>query len=110
MDHVQLSLRGIVYRIYRGGDSASGTISVVGDEITFSGSSLCDGVGTYTWLIEGESLTFTAAEPADPCGGRLPVLDGVTYSRPSSLNGASDRGRWTLASSKPVSPLDSSGP
>ena len=80
-DRVTLSLRGTSYTIQRGGNSGNGDISVEGDTIVFSGSSLCDGVGTYQWSVEGESLTFTATESGDPCGGRLPVLDGVTYNR-----------------------------
>ncbi len=71
----------IGYRIFRGGNAANAAISVVGDEITISGSSRCDGVGTYPWLIEEGSLTFIAAEPSDPCDGRRPVLGGVTCSR-----------------------------
>ena len=80
-DRVTLSLRGTSYTIQRGGNSGNGDISVEGDTIVFSGSSLCDGVGTYQWSVEGESLTFTPTESGDPCSGRLPVLDGVTYNR-----------------------------
>lgn len=80
-DRVALTLRGTSYQISRGGNSGTGDISVDGDLIVFSGSSLCDGVGTYQWSVEGESLTFTPTESGDPCSGRLPVLNGVTYSR-----------------------------
>ncbi|HEY3428193.1 MAG TPA: hypothetical protein VGK83_05945 [Acidimicrobiia bacterium] len=80
-DRVALTLRRTSYQISRGGNSGSGAISVEGDTIVFSGSTLCDGVGTYQWSIEGEALTFTAADAGDPCGGRRPVLDGVTYTR-----------------------------
>jgi hypothetical protein len=80
-DRVALTLRGTSYQISRGGNSGTGDISVEGDTIVFSGSSLCDGVGTYQWSIEGEALTFTAGDAGDPCGGRRPVLDGVTYTR-----------------------------
>lgn len=80
-DRVALTLRGTSYQISRGGNSGTGDISVEGDTIVFSGSSLCDGVGTYQWSIGGEALTFTAGDAGDPCGGRRPVLDGVTYTR-----------------------------
>jgi hypothetical protein len=80
-DRVTLTLRGTDYIIQRGGNSGNGDISVDGDLIIFSGSSLCDGVGTYQWSVEGDSLTLTPTESGDPCGGRLPVLDGVTYTR-----------------------------
>ena len=80
-DRVALTLRGTSYQITRGGNTGTGDISVDGDLIVFSGSSLCDGVGTYQWSVEGESLTFTPTESGDPCSGRLPVLNGVTYSR-----------------------------
>lgn len=80
-DRVTLSLRGTTYTITRGANSGNGDISVEGDTIVFSGSNLCDGVGTYQWSVEGESLTFSAADPGDPCSGRRPVLDGVTYNR-----------------------------
>ncbi|HKZ18627.1 MAG TPA: hypothetical protein VJQ57_00810 [Acidimicrobiia bacterium] len=80
-DRVQLTLRGTDYGITRGGNSGSGDISVDGDLITFSGSNLCDGVGVYQWAVEGDSLTFTPTESGDPCSGRRPVLDGVTYTR-----------------------------
>lgn len=80
-DRVQLNLRGNDYIITRGPNSGSGDISVDGDLITFSGSTLCSGVGTYQWTVEGDSLTFTADDSGDPCSGRRPVLDGVTYTR-----------------------------
>jgi hypothetical protein len=80
-DRVQLTLRGTDYGITRGGNSGSGDISVEGDLITFSGSNLCDGVGVYQWAVEGDSLTFTPTPSGDPCSGRRPVLDGVTYTR-----------------------------
>lgn len=80
-DRVQLNLRGNDYIITRGPNSGSGDISVDGGLIVFSGSNLCSGVGTYQWSVEGDSLTFTPTESGDPCSGRRPVLDGVTYTR-----------------------------
>ena len=79
-DRVTLTLRGTTYLISRGGNSGSGVISVGGETIAFSGSSLCDGIGTYRWSIEGEALTFTVTEAGDLCGGRIQVLDGVIYT------------------------------
>jgi hypothetical protein len=79
-DSVTLSLNGNSYTISRGGSAGTGRISVEGDIIRFSGSSLCSGEGTYTWTIEGDNLTFEITEAGDPCGGRREVFDGVIYS------------------------------
>jgi hypothetical protein len=80
-NEVALTLRGDRYTITRGSASGSGMISVVGDQITFSGSSLCSGVGTYTWSVDGETLTFEASDPMDPCSGRTSVLLGVVFTK-----------------------------
>ena len=80
-DQVALTLTGDRYTITRGPASGSGMISVVGDQITFSGSSLCSGVGTYTWSVDGETLAFEASDPMDPCSGRTSVLLGVVFTR-----------------------------
>ncbi|MEX2624713.1 MAG: hypothetical protein WD651_13425 [Acidimicrobiia bacterium] len=77
---VALTLEGDRYSITRGSASGSGMISVVGDQITFSGSSLCSGVGTYTWSVDGETLAFEASDPMDPCSGRTSVLLGVVFT------------------------------
>ena len=37
--------------------------------------------GPSTPVIERDSLTFTDAEPVDPCGGRREVLNGIAYPR-----------------------------
>lgn len=75
-DIVLLTLDGITYRIRRGPNSGSGRISVDGDQIEFSGSSLCSGTGSYTWVRQGDELTFTSIG-TDPCGGRSgPLLGG----------------------------------
>jgi hypothetical protein len=79
-DELTLTLRDKAYRITRGPNSGRGQIAVQGDEITFSGSNLCDGTGTYRWSIDGDRLAFTAVGPADPCGGTR-VLDGQDYLR-----------------------------
>lgn len=79
-DKLTLTLTDKSYRLTRGPNSGSGRISVRGGEIEFSLSNLCDGTGTYRWSINGDSLTFTAFGPADPCGGTR-VLDGQVYVR-----------------------------
>jgi hypothetical protein len=79
-DKLTLTLTDKSYRLTRGPNSGSGRIAVQGDEIVFSGSNLCDGTGTYHWAIDGDSLTFSAFGPADPCGGTR-VLDGQVYLR-----------------------------
>ncbi|HXV72835.1 MAG TPA: hypothetical protein VEB69_15710 [Acidimicrobiia bacterium] len=79
MDRVFLSLNGTNYGASWGPESQGGTISVVGDTITFS-MYVCEGAWTYRWVVEGDTLTFTALEPIDPCTRRV-FLDGVTYVR-----------------------------
>jgi hypothetical protein len=76
---VRLSLRDASYSISRGGASGSGTIAVEGDELVFSDSNLCDGVGRYRWTLDGERLSLERLEEA--CSGRAPVLEGATYTR-----------------------------
>jgi hypothetical protein len=56
----------------------SGKISVEGDTIEFSLGEFCQGSGLYTWLVEGEMLTF-AVQGVDECG-RSRVLDATTYT------------------------------
>lgn len=77
---VLLTLRDNGYRIQRGPASGAGRISVDGDAITFSGSNLCDGAGTYAWAIEDERLKLTEIEE-DPCDGRTDVLLLGTFGR-----------------------------
>ena len=51
----------------------SGRVTIDGDEIEFHGSDLCEGSGIYTWVVEGDTLTFTMVG-TDPCSGRSEVL------------------------------------
>lgn len=81
MDRVFMSFTGTNYSVSRGPNSASGAILVEGDRITFSDASACPGIGLYQWSVEGDSLTFTMLDPSDECGGRSPILDGITYTR-----------------------------
>lgn len=79
MDRVSLSLTDTNYAVSWGPESQGGTISVTADMITFS-MYVCEGVWTYRWVVEGDTLTFTALEPIDPCTRRV-FLDGVAYVR-----------------------------
>lgn len=77
---VVLRIEPGTYRIVRGGNTGSGLIDVIGNEITFHSSNLCSGPGTYSWLIADGQLTFTATSD-DPCDGRSLVLVDVTYEK-----------------------------
>jgi hypothetical protein len=80
-DRVDLNIRGTLYFINHGAFGASGTASVEGEIIRFESGSVCDGVGTYRWTIEGDTLTFAVTEAGEPCDGRLEAFDGVRYER-----------------------------
>lgn len=84
---LRLDLRGRSYTASVVGDpqGGSGKISVEGDTIEFSGSISClgDPGSTYTWTIEGETLTFALVDE-DPCG-RKAFLDGSTFTLFSDL-------------------------
>ena len=67
------------YQITRGANQASGAISVPGDRIEFSGSTVCSGTGTYRWSLNGNALVFTLI--GEPCPGRSEVLDAYTYTK-----------------------------
>ena len=75
---VLLTLRETSY-VIEGLRTGQGAIVVHGDEIVFQFSTLCDGVGTYRWSRQGDSLTFTTLEPRDPCVDRMGLLEGRTY-------------------------------
>jgi hypothetical protein len=76
---ILLTLEDTGYLIRRGGNMGSGAISVDGDHIAFSGSSLCDGVGTYAWEIDEGRLRLTEIE--EPCTGRSEALVRGTFGR-----------------------------
>lgn len=78
---VTLTLTDRTYSIKRGSNTGRGQAAVRGNEIAFSGSPLCDGVGTYRWSLNAGVLRFVAASP-DPCSGRTEVIEGQTYRRP----------------------------
>lgn len=49
------------------------------DTLTFEVDSVCGEVaGTYSWVREGEEVTFTLVE--DACGGRVLAFDGYVYA------------------------------
>ena len=76
---VDLSLQ-VGYTIQRGFGRGSGRVTIDGDEIEFHGSDLCEGSGIYTWVVEGDTLTFTMVG-TDPCSGRLEVLVPGSFRR-----------------------------
>jgi hypothetical protein len=79
---VYLTLIGNQYTIERtrvGFGQVTGRIDVVGDEITFGGSEVCDTPGTYGWTVVGDTLEL--ASQGDPCTGRIPALAGIEYKR-----------------------------
>ena len=64
--------------------SATGDVVVNGSEIDFFNGDSCglplpDGVGRYTWSLNGTTLTFTPIG-TDPCG-RWDDLANATYTR-----------------------------
>lgn len=75
-----LTLDGNGYNITRAGNIGSGAIEVIGDQIRFYGSSLCDGEGIYAWTIEDERLRLTEVQE-DPCTGRSEVFLRGTLGR-----------------------------
>lgn len=79
-DDVTLTLRDGAYTIRRGPARGSGRVEATTAEALFSGSDLCDGTGTYTWTVQGETLSFVSVSK-DACGGRSEVLDGKTYHK-----------------------------
>ncbi len=76
---VDLSLQ-VGYTIQRGGGRGSGRVTIDGNDIEFHSSSLCEGSGTYTWVVEGDTLTFTMVG-TDPCSGRSEVLVPGSFQR-----------------------------
>ncbi len=76
---VDLSLQ-VGYTIQRGFGRGSGRVTIDGDEIEFHGSDLCEGSGIYTWVVEGDTLTFTMVG-TDPCSGRSEVLVPGSFRR-----------------------------
>ena len=80
-DEVLLTINDTGYSIYGSSLSASGHISVVGDQIAFSRVSSCPGTGTYRWAIDASGmLTFTPVGDPDPCP-RASALEGQAYTK-----------------------------
>jgi hypothetical protein len=62
-------------------DTVHGKVQVDGNQIRFSDSDACpNGIGTYRWNVDGDSLTLTSIRP-DECPNRAAVLDGFTFTR-----------------------------
>ena len=78
-----LVLRETRYQIVRGAFTGTGKISVSGDKITFSGNDLCEGSGTYMWVLKNDTLTFTVSGPKDPCP-RIEVITGGEFTQVAS--------------------------
>jgi len=79
VETVLLTLNERSYGVGRGGNRATGSVAVRGDEMRFSGSTACDLMGTYRWSAQANSLQFHLV--SDPCPGRSEVLDRQTYRR-----------------------------
>lgn len=68
-----LTVTETTYRIVRGSNAATGSVTIDGDRIEFFDSSLCAGTGTYSWRITDGALTFFPVEN-EPCPGRAEAL------------------------------------
>ena len=79
-ERVTLTIGALTYQIVRSPNQATGSVSVTGDRIDFSGSSACTGTGAYRWSISASRLQFTAIA-ADQCPGRSDVVAGLTYNK-----------------------------
>ena len=77
---MSLTLSAVAYQINREGRLGSGRIKVIGDEITFSNSALCNELGTYTWSVVDDTLTFDTIQ--EGCPGRLEVIGPATFTKP----------------------------
>ncbi len=82
-DRTLLTLIPGFYKVSRGGAGGGGKISVSGDQIEFFGSNLCEGSGTYSWIVDGDELTL-APVTEDPCG-RASALANITYTRYAAI-------------------------
>ncbi len=74
---VTLILEARNYTITRGQNQAYGAAGVLGNQIEFSQSTACNGIGVYTWTLTDNSLRFIRISEA--CPGRGEVLNGATY-------------------------------
>ena len=79
-EQVTLDIAEHSYRVHRGPILVGGKITVRGDEIEFSHSTLCEGRGTYRWTLAPGSLTFTPIQE-DECHGRAEYLDDQTFTK-----------------------------
>lgn len=64
----------------RAGGSATGDLSVSGDQIVFGPNQGCSSMGRYEWRSDGVTLMLTSVRP-DLCTRRTEAIDGPTYAR-----------------------------
>ena len=70
---LSLEVTESTYRIVRGTNAGTGSVTVDGDRIEFFDSSLCAGTGVYRWTITDGTLSFFPIE-TEPCPGRGEAL------------------------------------
>ena len=70
---LSLQISESTYRIVRGTNAGTGSVSVDGDRIEFFDSDLCAGTGVYRWTITDGTLSFFPIE-TEPCPGRAESL------------------------------------
>jgi hypothetical protein len=68
------------WTVARAGGQASGSFSIEDGQLVFGPSTACEGMGTYEWESDGDTLTLTAVQE-DECERRQEALDGPTYTR-----------------------------
>jgi len=78
-DKPVLTITDFKYTIERLG-MGTGSIEVDGDQISFFGSSLCSGTGTYRWSIDAGTLTLKAID-TDPCANRADAILNRPFTR-----------------------------
>jgi len=78
-DKPALTITDFKYTIERLG-IGTGAVEVNGDQISFFGSNLCPGRGTYSWSIANGTLTLESVAP-DPCANRADAIRGRPFTR-----------------------------
>jgi hypothetical protein len=78
-DKPVLTITDFKYTIERLG-IGTGAVEVDGDQISFFGSNLCSGRGTYGWSIESGTLTLKPVD-ADPCSNRSDAIANRPFTR-----------------------------
>jgi hypothetical protein len=78
-DKPVLTITDFKYTIERLG-IGTGAVAVDGDQISFFGSNLCAGRGSYGWSIESGTLTLRPVD-ADPCPNRSDAIANRPFTR-----------------------------